>query len=475
MSQLRGRGQNDETLDYFEHQPLANATSQIRLIRVQHRNENESGPMLQLSVKSINREDARKHYRALSYRWGAASPLFPIRMNNKIFKVQQNLFDFLAYVSRTQIEDPTNWDGWWWVDALCIQQEDGDEEKATQIEGMRQTYADAMQAIVWLGPGSLESTRGMESLQRVIGSHDSDVFTGSAAHKELQKLVSADSCTITAMDQAFGNAYWTRVWILQELAVSQADGREGSLQDRLHVVLGDFTTTWDRFWRIGHVLAYMRLPLQNQDDRLWYQKIFARLWNLGMLMNSYGWAPGHSLTALVCLAESADSSKPQDYIFALLGLTNDHCRGEIQPSYSKSGCVVICQAIRWMAIESAGQSGARFRISWTEECCTLAENAQHNPFDNSPYMQKERARCAGLHHELGACSEDTCSGQHCDALEVCRKIAGKLYWASGMFSRTRKSLLRPVKSATQPPAWPTASVNAPQWVSPTKTLDLERA
>lgn len=419
-------------MSYFEHQPLADAKYDIRLIQVQHCDESGPNPLLQLAVRSINREDARKNYRVLSYRWGDVNPLHSIRINNKAFEVQQNLFDFLKHVSRKQTEDPTDWNGWWWVDALCIQQKDGDNEKASQIEGMRQTYADALQTIVWLGPGNVESTRGMQSLQRVLISHESN--TSSAALKEVQDLVSADPCMLAAMDKAFGNAYWMRIWILQELAVSDADGRERSLQDRLHVVLGDFTTTWDRFLAISHSLGHTRLPLENQNDRHRYQKNLARLWKLKLLMKPYEGAAGDSLGYLLRLAKDAESSKPQDYIFALLGLTNNHCRGEIRPSYNKSGCVVICQAVRWMALESSGSPSARFSARWDEDCRTLAENAQHNPFDESADMNMKRERCSGLHHEPGTCSEETCSGQHCDALEVCRKIAERLYWGWTVFT-----------------------------------------
>jgi hypothetical protein len=109
MAQILGR--DEEHLDCFEHQPLEDARNQIRLIQIDHSNEGKTDPLLHLSIKSINREDARKHYRALSYRWGDAYPLHSIRINNKAFKVRQNLFEFLKYVSRKQIEDPTDWNG----------------------------------------------------------------------------------------------------------------------------------------------------------------------------------------------------------------------------------------------------------------------------------------------------------------------------------------------------------------------------
>ncbi|KAF2464848.1 uncharacterized protein BDR25DRAFT_318844 [Lindgomyces ingoldianus] len=129
---------------------------------------------------------------------------------SKVGIATRTLFDFLKHVSQKQTEDPTDWDGWWWVGALRIQQKDGDEEKASQIEGMCQTHADALQTILWLGPGNVESTREMESLQRVLRSHDSN--TSNDALKEIHDLVFADPCMIAAVDKAFGNAYWTRVW-----------------------------------------------------------------------------------------------------------------------------------------------------------------------------------------------------------------------------------------------------------------------
>ena len=101
----------------------------------------------------------------------------------------------------------------------------------------------------------------MESLHRVLRSHETN--TSNAALKEVQDLVFADPCMIAAVDKAFENAYWVRVLILQWLAVSDADGKERSLQDRLHVVLGNYATTWDCFLGISHSLGHTRLLLEN--------------------------------------------------------------------------------------------------------------------------------------------------------------------------------------------------------------------
>lgn len=153
-----------------------------------------------------------------SYTWGAANPVHTISIGDKVLAVRKNLFDFLEHVSRKQNEDWMNWGGWWWVDALCIQQRDGHPEKALQIEGMRQTFADARQTVAWLGAGHADSQRGLELLLDFL---ESPRFKWG----DVQKLVSANPGMIAAAMRAFGDRYWTRVCILQELVVSGADGR----------------------------------------------------------------------------------------------------------------------------------------------------------------------------------------------------------------------------------------------------------
>ncbi|KAF2689116.1 hypothetical protein K458DRAFT_124014 [Lentithecium fluviatile CBS 122367] len=136
---------------------------------------------------------------------------------------------------------------------------------------------------------------------------------------------------------------------------------------------------------------------------------------------------GESLGWLLRRTIDAESSKPHDYIYALLTLADDRCHGAIRPSYDKSGCLVICQAIGWMEVESTEYFKTKFTPGWQEDCRALAENARHQPLDDSPHINMERERCSRLHHEQGACSEEACSGQHCDVLEVCRRIAKMMF------------------------------------------------
>lgn len=87
-------------------------------------------------------------YETLSYAWGSPSePSHDILVNGQRYLVRQNLYHVLSqfaissrYASGVRL----------WVDAICINQDDG-LERATQVKRMKQIYSTAMRTIVWLG------------------------------------------------------------------------------------------------------------------------------------------------------------------------------------------------------------------------------------------------------------------------------------------------------------------------------------
>jgi hypothetical protein len=124
----------------YRHAPLDHTTASIRLIHLQP-DLSKDGPV----EYAISLDTTGASYTCLSYRWGAPEPNGVIRVDGKLFRVRQNLLDFL-HIAR-QNKDATKV---YWIDALCIDQSNV-LERNHQIAQMGQIYSSAACVHVWLG------------------------------------------------------------------------------------------------------------------------------------------------------------------------------------------------------------------------------------------------------------------------------------------------------------------------------------
>ena len=81
-----------------------------------------------------------------SYRWDDPRNITHITINGLRYNITQSAFIVLQ-----------EWCSFWrtrliWIDSICINQKDEDE-KAQQIELMRDIYRNASRVVVWLGDG----------------------------------------------------------------------------------------------------------------------------------------------------------------------------------------------------------------------------------------------------------------------------------------------------------------------------------
>ncbi|KAF2241679.1 hypothetical protein BU26DRAFT_610558 [Trematosphaeria pertusa] len=411
--------ESNERADNFEHHPLADARAQIRLVRVHPYDADHPNSVLQVTIKAFDRKEAFKNYRALSYQWGDANPEYRIEINGRAFIVRKNLNEFLKHVSRKQTEEPTNWDGWYWIDALCINQINGEaDEKTMQIDRMCETYEQAVQTIVWLGPGNVKMMRAMSYFDRVSAT---DVIFRSA---NVRNSLRNDADLFTAVDEVVSNSYFARVWIVQEIAVSEKDGRESAIDDRIRVISGGAALPWRVFTLAVKAISWSGLKHNDAGEALRLDDI-ARIRSLQFIASTY--ANGTelmTLETLVSMCRGREASKGQDYIYALLSLAHwdvpDH---RILADYNRSGCSGICSAIRHIIEVGLPDPSNHLKSRLREKCERLVETAHHRPFDRSREMESLRHSCSGRFYDMKDCSKDTCSGNHCNALDICRAIA----------------------------------------------------
>jgi hypothetical protein len=139
----------------------------------------------------------RLEYSAISYTWGTKISLNTVTVDGYEQKITENLEVALRHLRQMQRRRTM------WIDALCINQEDM-SERNHQIQLMSSIYSMAHETIVWLGPSADGSDWVMDSMM-------------------LGEVEDKDTVTFTyRVGQLMARPWWTRVWVIQEVAFSRA-------------------------------------------------------------------------------------------------------------------------------------------------------------------------------------------------------------------------------------------------------------
>jgi hypothetical protein len=317
--------------------------------------------MCQLSPANL---DASPDYHALSYEWSKITSSGSITCGNDSFKVTGNLVAALRAL-RT-LDSPRIL----WVDAVCIDQSDTDE-KSKQIPLMRDIYACARSVLIWLGPsfpgvktafeilpyltfvGVERHSTGKPDIEKIedilaggmekrpehgsiiqmrenyiFVTHDRDSLLQHTLERHAELDDDAlfkfdDDDAWRAIDTLFGDSYFERSWIIQEVAVAEA----------AHVVCGAYTMHWDLFrmayegrFKLGfqpnNTELHSLVPCV-RDARVRYRDMQnPKCLDLATVLTSFGYSK---------------QKDPRDHIYAALGVVKPRslCQ-DIVPDYSKS-------------------------------------------------------------------------------------------------------------------------------------------
>ena len=342
-------------------------------------------------------------YIALSYTWGDPNDIVRVLCDGKIIYVTRNLKEALWQLREggkrlirqkfPSLEQSRNFRIW--VDAICINQIDN-REKSFQVGLMAKIYQKARYVMAWLGPatksgdiavnclntvGKIAEACGMENgydvLQRlwhdmmfVPGERWRLAFTDPAIQnvdgtslqvsgKALQALFNGISgwndrkkvLPIAELKEFFTQSWWTRVWVLQEVTLSRETdiicGKHRISKNRCDAFINVYAALWKVL-----ATAFQRDPrLTNQYQRDFILSLFHHRPNIMLSMPRIHHESRFTLSALLRLtcvgsknpnrhgSHHLESSKPQDKIFALLGLAADRQELErygVVPNYDLS-------------------------------------------------------------------------------------------------------------------------------------------
>ncbi|PMD32423.1 HET-domain-containing protein [Hyaloscypha variabilis F] len=209
-------------MEEFRYDPLAidSETPAIRLVTLLP----GYGSKIECMLTQVSLIDG-PCYEALSYCWGDASKRETIVCNGRTLSITESLYNALRELR--------NGHPVLWIDAICIDQS-SNAEKNQQVLLMRNIYEAASHVLIWLGPlptgnhGGLGVIRGLlnaKSAQEVRDDRRSWLVLTDAERKDYGLPGFLESVRGDPAYIAFANllerAWFTRVWIIQELAVSR--------------------------------------------------------------------------------------------------------------------------------------------------------------------------------------------------------------------------------------------------------------
>ena len=299
----------------FQYSPLGDPHSQIRLLDLL---PGSGISPVRCHLRTVELATARGTYEPLSYCWKAPTRYHNtpthIKLNDQRVAVGGNLWLALRELRQRRPSDGLRT---LWVDAVCINQADV-EEKNAQVQLMRYIYEKGRCTLIWLGapprPSIGRSFRMLESLARFgedypgesVSLQRLDEVEGYPIERQSQHRHDdaglffkqfRESMAFQALKHLLNEKYFFRVWIIQEVAVSQA----AIILYKNHMV------SWDTFERAISVLEIAEL---NPINALIKER------------DNFCLSAPESLASIVRRALSTSATNPRDKIYALLGLVN---------------------------------------------------------------------------------------------------------------------------------------------------------
>ncbi|KAK6429735.1 hypothetical protein LTR95_014117 [Oleoguttula sp. CCFEE 5521] len=285
-------------------------------------------------------------YAALSYVWGDARDIVPILVNGLETRVRSNLAEALYAVR------DSDWFGEHlrlWVDALCINQQD-DRERGQQVSLTRMLYAEAWSVIGFLGPEKNDSDLAVSLLESLAELSQSVQACEELRDHMVDYEFPPPNGSWLALSHLLNRPYWSRLWIMQELALGGA---------RAILAFGSRRIEWLTFCRalsvIHEYLYEARWGAFAQDcatTGLMFDHEVANedggvdhVWkDLGSLTLAQESPTGYlGLGYLIAIASEAACSDDRDRVYGVLGLVEPRIAQKVVPDYSKDVASVFTE------------------------------------------------------------------------------------------------------------------------------------
>jgi len=300
-----------ETYQYTSLRPGDSTFRLLKLLKCQ-------GPELEceLFLQSLS-NNKYVSYEALSYVWGSTELVEYIILNGKRHWITDNLYSALQCL---RLHDR---DRYLWIDAICINQADK-EEQGWQVQQMGNIFGSAEGVLFWLGKATLE----IISLMDALNQHSRTSVDCQLGQLTLDDDNRWDNYR-TGLRQLLGRQWFTRVWILQEVANAR----------KATVCCGSWSISAEIFARAPSIIR--------EEPEPHCQPILEIM--SGPSRSGSWWSQKRDLYTLLRRFPASKATDERDKIYALLGMSSNPLdTRSIDIDYQKPTYQVIHQAITYL-------------------------------------------------------------------------------------------------------------------------------
>ena len=296
---------------HYTELPWESKPDTIRLIELLPGSKYGDEPIICI-ISEASLQDAPA-YEAFSYCWGNANirEAIVIRDQHSVdfsFSVGVNLFAALHQFRDSQ--DSKHF----WADAICINQSDLDERRR-QVLLMRQIYSGAHETRIWLGPCDekpLTTFNAFIFMRRLVlagkaykENKDTQSYFAMGVQRKMEYGLPQ-----SFLDSSFKNfsallerAWFTRVWIIQEVAVSKV----------VSMWCGGHNISWQDFVYAVSFAVTISIPLSLNNATS-----CQRIAQLEVACRHISGELRQSLLTLLILYRNFNATDPRDKIYSLL-------------------------------------------------------------------------------------------------------------------------------------------------------------
>ena len=306
----------------FKYAPLDSTRKQIRVLKLCGATDGIIKCTLQ-TVEIGHDSRSKISYRALSYTWGPEKPTHRVLINDQVFEVRQNLYDFLVMASERCM---TTFSDELWIDQICINQDDV-LEKNHQVSMMASIYEKAEEVVVWLGGLTAEQEAIMPYIEFKMAAE-----YGRRPGAFITYQTEPKGPELSTVIEFFQNPYWTRMWIVQELTVSCDFTVYGP-----HFTLSGYLLRCFAIWLDDHIPATE--PIQLMSPHVMY-----------LLTRAPGSGAKYLLSDLLKHLDKGLCFETKDRVYALRALLQNG--NSLVVDYRKPNIDVLLDAVRLIGKET---------------------------------------------------------------------------------------------------------------------------